>query len=267
MRKAEDILETYLAQIASGAAPQAPGSGLEPMLRVAMQLREVGAIGPSPARVERIRVALRRVPAREIGGRASAPRLDLWRRPVVGLAFAVLLLTLGTTSALAAPSALPDSPLYAVRNLREAVEIRLAATPGERASLYVTFAQQRADQLVRAARGKGASLSAISTLLADISSRTDAADGEARDEGAAARAALQHAEGQIAAELTQLQNSETLPPDANQQLDNTIRDVQPSPTNGTGPALEPTPTPEATPSAEATSAPVPTNGSSSNETP
>jgi hypothetical protein len=148
--------------------------------------------------------------------------------------------------------------MYTIRNLREAVEIRMAATPGQRASLYISFAQQRADQLVRAARGKDASPSVISTLLRDISSRTHSADTEAHDDGSDARAALQHAEGQIQTELTQLRDSNTLSPDANQQLDNTIHEVQPS---------EPAPAPEPTASAEATTAPVPTTGSANNETP
>src|ERR1700737_4460147 len=122
MRKAEDVLETYLAQIVSGAPVQASDSSLQPMLQVAMQLRQVSRISPSPAAVERIRVALRRVPtrAREVGARSTTPKFGLWRRPVAGRAFAMMLMALGTTSALAAPWALPDSPLHPVRNIRAA---------------------------------------------------------------------------------------------------------------------------------------------------
>jgi hypothetical protein len=181
---------------------------------------------------------------------------------------AIVLMIIGTIAAFAAPSALPDSPLYAVRNLREALEVRLGATSGQRSSLYLNFAQQRADQLVHVARGKGASPTVISDLLRDLASRTHAADAEARDEGAAARAALQHAEGQIETELTQLRASDTLSPDANQQLDTTIRDVQSSEsTNATEPASEPTPTPEPTLSADATTAPVPPTGPATTEIP
>src|SRR6202165_819094 len=120
MRKAEDVLETYLAQIVGGAPVLATDSPLQPMLQAAMQLRQVARIAPSAARVARIRVELRRSHTREAGARPTTPRLGLWRRPVAGLAFAMMLMALGTTSALAAPSALPDSPLYPVRNMREA---------------------------------------------------------------------------------------------------------------------------------------------------
>src|SRR5438105_14795453 len=108
MRKAEDVLESSLAQIVSGAPVQAADSDLQPHLHVAPRLRQVGRVAPSPATLERIRVALRRIPTREAGARSTRPRLSLWRRPVAGLAFAIVLMALGTTSALAAPSALPD---------------------------------------------------------------------------------------------------------------------------------------------------------------
>jgi hypothetical protein len=49
MRKAEDVLETYLAQIVNGAPVQASDSSLQPMLQVALQLRQVSRISPSPA--------------------------------------------------------------------------------------------------------------------------------------------------------------------------------------------------------------------------
>jgi hypothetical protein len=98
----------------------------------------------------------------------------------------------------------------------------------------------------------------VSALLRDISSRVHAADAAAQEDGPAARAALQRAEGQIDNKLTQLHDSGTLSPSATQQLDNTIHDVQsgestnatdptPAPTAGNSP--EPTPTPEPTPSA------------------
>src|SRR4030081_2161173 len=190
MRKADDVLETYLAQIASGTPVEVPASSLDPMLRVAMQLREVGTIEPSPASVERIRVSLRRVPAHEADARSSAPRLGLWRRPVMGLAFAVLLLTLGTTSALAAPSSLPDSPLYSVRNWREAVQVQLASSAAQRAMLYATFAAERTAQLHRLAEHKGVDPGLVTTLLRDIEDRVHRANQQAHDDGPAARSAV-----------------------------------------------------------------------------
>ena len=131
----------------------------------------------------------------------------------------------------------------AVRNLRETIEIQLAGTPARRSALGIAFAQQRADQLVRLAQATSASAMVISTLLRDISSRVHAADAAAHEDGAAGRAALQLAEGQIDAELTQLHDSNTLPPDATQQLDNTIHEVQSGESTN---AAEPTPSAEAT---------------------
>src|ERR1700738_1951917 len=97
MRNAEDVLKTYLAKVVSGAPVQASDSSLQPMLEVAMQLRQVSRISPSPASVERIRVALRRVPTREreVGARSTTPKFGLWRAPVGGLALPPVLLGAG----------------------------------------------------------------------------------------------------------------------------------------------------------------------------
>src|SRR6202165_1543449 len=126
MRHADDVLETFLAQIVGG--------------------------GPAPA------------------ARSTTPRLGLWRRPVAGLAFAMMLMALGTTSALAAPSALPDSPLYPVRNMREAVQVQLAGTAAEGALLYATFAGERATQLRRLVGHKDVTPGVVVMLLRDITS-------------------------------------------------------------------------------------------------
>jgi hypothetical protein len=179
---------------------------------------------------------------------------------------AIVLIVVGTLTALAAPSALPDSPLYGVRNAREALEIRLAGSPAQRAALYVAFAQQRADQLRRVTGVNGASPTVIRSLLGDIDRRISAANAEAHQEGANARAALQQSEGQIENELTQIQNSATLSPEVRQQVDTTIHDVQSSDSTN---APEPTPAPEATStpdptsSAAVTSTPEPTVSASS----
>jgi hypothetical protein len=234
MRRADDLLETYLAQIASGTPVEVPASDLDPMLRVAMQLRKVGTVEPAPASVERIRVSLRRVPAREADARSSAPRLGVWRRPVMGLAFAMLLLTLGTTSALAAPSSLPDSPLYPVRNWREAVQVQLASSPAQRAMLYVTFAAERTAQLHRLAEHKGVDPGLVTTLLRDIEDRVHRANQEARDDGPAARSAVRDVEGQIGQQLSQIQQQGELSGGAGTQLTQTLQSVQSEQSGTTG---------------------------------
>jgi len=236
MRKAEDVLETYLAQMVSGEPVAGTDSDLQPMLRVAMQLRQVGRIAPSPARVERIRVALRRVPTREAGARSTTPRLGFWRRPVAGLAFAMILMALGTTSALAAPSALPDSPLYPVRNVREAVQVQLAGTAAQRAILYANFAAERATQLRRLIGRKDVTPGVVVTLLRDITSRVHQANQEATADGPAARSAVSQVEGQIGDQLTQVQQEGEFSGNDGAQLSNTLRDVQSGQSGQSGPS-------------------------------
>src|SRR6202171_1803054 len=219
MRKAEDVLETYLAQIVSGAPVQASDSSLQPMLEVALQLRQVSRISPSPASVERIRVALLRVPTREreVGARSTTPKFGLWRRPMAGLAFAMMLMALGTTSALAAPSALPDSPLYPVRNMREAAQ---------RAMLYANFAAERATQLRRLVGHKDVAPGVVGTLLRDITSRVHQANQEAKDHGQAAQSAVREVEGQIGDQLSQIQQEGEFSGNDGAQLTDTLRAVQ-----------------------------------------
>jgi hypothetical protein len=226
MRKAEDVLDTYLAQMVNGEPVPATDSGFQPMLQVAMQLRQVARIAPSPARVERIRVELRRVPTREVGARSTTPRLGLWRRPVAGLAFAMLLMALGTTSALAAPSALPDSPLYPVRNMREAVQVQLAGTAAQRAILNANFAAERTTQLRRLVGHKDVTPGVVVTLLRDITSRVHQANQEAKNDGPAARSAVSQVEGQIGDQLTQVQQEGEFSGNDGAQLTDTLRDVQ-----------------------------------------
>jgi hypothetical protein len=226
MRKAEDVLETYLAQIVSGAPIEATDSDLQPMLRVAARMRQLSSIEPSPASVERIRLALRRAPVREAGVRSTRPQLGLWRRPAIGLAFAVLVLTLGTTSALAAPSALPDSPLYPVRNWREAAQVQLAGSSAQRAMLYATFAAQRSSQLRQLADHKAVDPGLAMTLLRDIEDRVHHANQEARDDGPAARSGVRDVEDQIGNQLTQIQQQGELSGNAGAQLTETLRAVQ-----------------------------------------
>ena len=228
MRKAEDVLETYLAQVVSGAPVQVSDSSLQPMLEVALQLRQVSRISPSPASVERIRVALRRVPTREreVGARPTTPKLGLWRRPVAGLAFAMMLMALGTTSALAAPSALPDSPLYPVRNVREAVQVQFASTAAQRAMLYANFAAERATQLRRLVGHKDVAAGVVGTLLRDITSRVHQANQEAMDDGPAAQSAVREVEGQIGDQLSQIQQEDEFSGNDGAQLTDTLRAVQ-----------------------------------------
>jgi len=252
-----DRLEERLAETFSNAPLRSSDPQLAPLLAMARRLHQVGDVGPSAAAVERTRLALLR---------ASLPKIrhkwTWWPKLVTAVPLAIVLMIIGTVAALAAPAALPDSPLYGLRNLRETVELQLAGTPARRAALGIGFAQQRADQLLGLTHAKGSSPMVVSTLLRDISSRTRAAEAEAHDEGPAARTALQDAEAQIETELTQLHDSGTLSPDATQQLENTIHDVQSSESAN---ETVPTPSPEATTAPDASAAPA--AGTSSEPTP
>jgi len=230
-----DRLEERLSETFSNAPVPASDRDLDPLLAMAKRLHQIGAIGPSAAATQRTRMALLRASVPEVRHSRA-----WWPKVATAVPLAIVLMTVGTVTTFAAPSALPDSPLYGLRNLREGIEIQLAGTPARRAALDIAFAQQRADQLVRLTQANSASPMVVSTLLRDISSRVHAADAAAQEDGPAARAALQRVEGQIDNELTQLHNSGTLSPSATQQLDNTIHDVQ---------SGESTNAPEPTPSA------------------
>jgi uncharacterized protein DUF5667 len=240
MTENNDQLEARLSQIIHGASSPAPASDpdLDPLLLVAKRLHAIGAMAPSPTAVQRIRVAIRQAAAPE-----TRPSRTWWPRLATAVPVAIVLMVAGTVTALAAPSALPDSPLYAVRGVRETLQIRLAGTPAERASLYATFAQQRADQLRRIARAKDASPQVVTTLLRDISSQIHSADAEARDAPKDTRAAIHGLEGQIESDLTQVQSGDTLSPDASQQLNTTIHDVQSGESTN---AAEPNQSPDST---------------------
>jgi hypothetical protein len=234
MRHADDTLETYLAQIVSGAPVREPEPGIEPILRVAQQLHRVGNVEPSPAAVERIRLALRRAPVRDGATRPTMPHFGLWRRPAMGLVFGVVLLALGTTSALAAPSALPDSPLYSVRNWRESVQVQLAANSAQRAVLYASFAGERTTQLRQLAGHKAVDPGLVTTLLRDITARVQRANQEAHDDGQAAQSAVRGVEGQIGNQLSELKQEGEFSGDAATQLTDTLRAVQSSQSGQSG---------------------------------
>jgi hypothetical protein len=144
----------------------------------------------------------------------------------MGLAFAVMVLALGTTSALAAPSALPDSPLYSVRNWRESVQIQLARTSAQRATLYATFAVERTTQLSRLAEHKAVDPGLATTLLRDIEDRLHHANQEAHNDGPAARSTVRDMEGQIGNQLAQIQQQGEISGNAGAQLTQTLQSVQ-----------------------------------------
>ncbi len=109
-------------------------------------------------RAERLRGVAARLPAR----RRLSP---LWRRLVLALA---LLLPLGGAvgAAQASASALPGTPLYNVRLLRENVALALAPTDTARSSLALGYSQDRLSAMHRIVVGYG-DLRVASLLLGD----------------------------------------------------------------------------------------------------
>ena len=189
------------------------------------RLQEVGQLKPSVASVNRIRTALLH-PATPLPVGVLPGRTVTWRRPAYALAFALALLALGTTSVFASGGALPDSPLYGVRNLREGVQVTLAGTPAGRASLYASFAAERSAQLGELVKRKGGNVEAVGTLLRDISDRVQHANQEAQEDGPGARAAVRQADQQIGQELTQLQQEGDFNGNNGQSISDTLRAVQ-----------------------------------------
>ena len=238
MSREDDTLEGYLAGTVAGSEPgqlpPAEGANLEPLLRAADSIRRLATIPPSLAAIERTRAAIRLAPTNHELMALPVPRFLRGRRPILALGFAVTLLAVGTTSVLASPAALPDSPLYAVRNLREDVQVRLAGTPARRAALYASFATERSAQLQQLARDRTLRPEVAGTLLRDISTRIHQANQEAHDDGPGARSAVQQAEGQIGEQLNQIQQQGGLPGSQEESLTNAIREVQSGQSGDTG---------------------------------
>ncbi|MDQ6883779.1 MAG: DUF5667 domain-containing protein [Candidatus Dormibacteraeota bacterium] len=178
---------------------------MDEIKQITDRLGAVARVRPSTARVEHIRMAIWQPitgPRAVVG---PAPRFPAWRRPAYALAFALALLALGTTSVFASGDALPDSPLYRVRNLREDVQVNLMASPAARAALYATFASERSVQLRAVVHGSQERAGVVGTLLRDIADRIHHANQEASKDGPESRASVREVDQQIGQELTQLQ--------------------------------------------------------------
>lgn len=151
----------------------------------------------------------------------------------MALAFAVAMLALGTTSVFASSGALPDSPLYGERNLGEGIQLQLAQTPQDRATLNARFAASRVSQLhARVQNHDMLAGDALSILLADITSRVRAAKHEARSTDQETRDQIQVAQGQIEQQLNQIQHDGDLPANQEQSIGNTVKSLQIDQNNG-----------------------------------
>ena len=153
-----------------------------------------------------------------------------WRSPLRSCCSLI-----GTTSVFAAPSALPGSPLYAVRSLKENLEVRAGREPC-RAGWPVRHLRDRAQ---RPASGTDAHQQRLAgrscnALLRDIKGEIQEANQEANSDGQGARNAVQQAEGQIGSQLNQIQQDGTLPAAQENSLSDTLLQVQAGPSGQSG---------------------------------
>ncbi len=230
MHKDREALEAALARLARGHevsnAIADPGlrSRLEPLLRAAATVHQLAQVQPSSQASLRIGTALR-VAARR-SAQDATPRL-VSPRPAVALAIAVALATLGTTSVLASSQALPDSPLYPVRNLQEGVQVQLASNATQRATLYASFATARSGQLRhRAHNHERISPDGLATVLHDIRRLVHQANEEGHSGGPIAQSVVGRAKDQIGQQLNDVQQQGTLSEAENLSIGETIHAVQ-----------------------------------------
>jgi hypothetical protein len=196
-----ELNRLLLGGAAPNAADAAVPSELTPLVEAADRLHRLGAIQLSQAARSRTRAAIEAA--------------------------------LGTTSVFASSGVLPDSPLYPERNLGEGLQLRLAQTPQERATLNARFASARVSQLHARIQNHAALAGvAMSTLLADVTSRLRAAKHEARAADQGTRDQIRQAEGQIEQQLNQIQHEGDLPANQEQSIGETVKSLQADQNNG-----------------------------------
>lgn len=160
-----EVIEDCRQRLARGeriedclAAYPAHAAELRQLLPIAARVQRLGR-DPDPARVEaaRRRFQERLAVARQASLAASAPRPGGWlQRLAVPLAIVLILLLSGVGLVQAAGDALPDSPLYSVKQAQEDVARVFAWSPDRRAAIDLRLAGQRLRELEAAERlGKG----------------------------------------------------------------------------------------------------------------
>ena len=238
MRKDEDALEL---------------SG--PLLRAAWALQSLGEVQLSEAANKRILLALRIANAR--ASVAKPHRSAIWGRPAIALALATsATVGLGLTSVYAAGDALPGSPLYTVRGVREHVQVALASGSAERARLYVEFAAARTHELHQKLIHKEELAPAdLSSLLRDVSTLSHDASQESRSADAETQLTVKAAEAAVADELMETKQAGTLTADENNEVEQTVHTVAAAEAEVSEPTVAPEATPGMTP--DPTSEPTP----------
>jgi len=157
IEKQQDTIEGCLAR-----HPDLAGE-LEPLLRLAAEVRAVPAVQPSPtfqqAAVPRL---LNLIRAREAGRVVPAPtpaslwqRLRSWRPSrsmAVRVVLALLIVALLSGGSVATAQSLPDSPLYPVKRAAEQVRLNFTLTEIQRAKRLLDYTDERVREMIVAAR-------------------------------------------------------------------------------------------------------------------
>lgn len=127
---------------------------LEPLLRTAMDAREVTAIKPRSEFRDRARYQFQAA-VREMEPRTGRGFFSWQPRWVMVIAAVVALLVAGGGTVAAASNSLPDEPLYPVKLATEAVRLALTPSALGKAELYVKLADKRVDEIIKMAdKGK-----------------------------------------------------------------------------------------------------------------
>jgi hypothetical protein len=158
IEKQQDTIEGCLAR-----HPDLAGE-LAPLLRLAADVRAVPAVQPSPtfqqAAVPRLLNLIRAREAARVAPAPAAPagfwqRLWGWRPNralLVRVVLALLIVALLSGGSVATAQSLPDSPLYPVKRAAEQVRLNLTLTEIQRAKRLLDFADERAREIIVAAR-------------------------------------------------------------------------------------------------------------------
>ena len=229
MRNDRETLDRLIGRLQArpgNGNPTTGGEGdgdLEPLLQAALALKEVADVTPSPARVARIRVALH---ATRPPIRSGTMSWWLVRRAALAVAMIAALLASSAT-VYASGDALPGSPLYGIRQVREGAQLTWTRSPSERTALSLDFALVRARQLHQQA-SSGASMppDALATLLHDILNLVTQAGRESRADGATARGTMQRERSQITQQLLDAKQQGQFSEAEAQKLTQTIDSIE-----------------------------------------
>jgi len=158
IEKQQDTVEGCLAR-----HPHLAGE-LEPLLRLAAEVRAVPAVQPSPtfqqAAVPRLLNLIRAREAARVAPAPDAPaglwqRLRSWRPNrtlLVRVVLALLVVALLSGGSVATAQSLPDSPLYPVKRAAEQVRLNFTLTEIQRAKRLLDYTDERVREMIVAAR-------------------------------------------------------------------------------------------------------------------